>query len=210
MELSNLISALESILFVSEKPLKLKELVKILERPETEILQALENLENSRKNSGVVLLNNQGEYQFATNSENSSLVKNFLNSELREKLTDATVEVLAIITYRQPISKAEIEAIRGVNSQYSLRALLMRGLIEKIHNPDDQRSALYRTTTEFLQHLGLNGFKDLPEFEKLVSQIKLPAASPSLASSEENPQKVDTKLQNGPAEKFNSGLEANP
>src|SRR4029077_18687595 len=101
-----------------------------------------------KKDAGVILLENGSEYQLTTNSAYSTQVKNFLNAELREKLTDATVEVLAIIAYRQPISKAEIEAIRGVNSQYSLRALLMRGLIEKISNPTDARSFLYQTTTE--------------------------------------------------------------
>jgi segregation and condensation protein B len=127
-----------------------------------------------KKDSGVTLLENNGEYQLATNNKYSTQVKNFLNAELREKLTDATVEVLAIIAYRQPISKGEIEAIRGVNSQYSVRNLLMRGLIEKVSNPGDARSVYYQTTTEFLMHLGLTSTKDLPEFEKLTENIKLP------------------------------------
>ncbi len=171
---SNLNSIIESILFVSAKPLSVKQLSKILETESSLVQKALEEIVLARKDSGVVVLENNSEYQLATNSANSTVVKNFLNMELREKLTDATVEVLAIIAYRQPISKAEIEAIRGVNSQYSIRHLLMRGLIEKISNPQDQRSFLYQTTTEFLQHLGLTSTKDLPEFEKLVEQVKLP------------------------------------
>ncbi len=165
---------LEALLFVAAKPFKAKELAKILELDVKEVQTALETLCEMRKESGIVVLNNNGEYQLATNSIFSTQVKNFLNAELREKLTDATVEVLAIIAYRQPISKAEIEAIRGVNSQYSLRNLLMRGLIEKVSNPHDARSFLYQTTTEFLMHLGLTGVDELPEFEKLVAQIKLP------------------------------------
>ena len=141
---------------------------------------ALDELSTEHKNSGITLLENNGEYQFSTDPENSTVVKDFLNADLREKLTDATVEVLAIIAYRQPISKAEIEAIRGVNSQYSLRHLLMRGMIEKVNNPNDARSIYYQTTTEFLQHLGLQSIKDLPEFEKLVENIKLPEA-PAIA-----------------------------
>ncbi len=174
MEPRHLKSALESLLFVSNKPLKLKDFVKFFELPEKDIKEALSQLETGKKDRGIVLLSNNGEYQLVTNSANSTVVKNFLNAELREKLTDATVEVLAIIAYRQPISKAEIEAIRGVNSQYSLRHLLMRGLIEKILNQNDARSFLYQTTTEFLQHMGLTSPTDLPEFQSLVGQIKLP------------------------------------
>jgi segregation and condensation protein B len=165
---------LEALLFTASRPFKAKELAKILELEEADIKLSLDVLAKDRQNSGIVLLENRGEYQLSTNSSFSTQVKNFLNAELREKLTDATVEVLAIIAYRQPISKAEIEAIRGVNSQYSLRHLLMRGLIEKINNPADARSFLYQTTTEFLMHMGLTTVKELPEFEKLVEHIKLP------------------------------------
>ncbi len=174
MEPQHLKSTLESILFVSSKPLTAKQLAKILEVEPGQVLHAMNELVEERRNSGVVILDNGGEYQMATNRANTAEVKNFLNADLREKLTDATVEVLAIIAYRQPISKAEIEAIRGVNSQYSLRHLLMRGMIEKIPNPDDSRSLLYQTTTDFLQHLGLVSIRDLPAFEELVKDIKLP------------------------------------
>jgi segregation and condensation protein B len=174
MESQSLKSKIESLLFVSGKPLTLKQLAGHLETDIETLKPAILELFEEKKNTGVVLLDNNGEYQLATNPTNSPVVKNFLNSELREKLTEATVEVLAIISYRQPISKAEIEAIRGVNSQYSLRHLLMRGLIEKVPNPNDARGFLYQTTTEFLMHMGLSSLKDLPDFAKLVENIKLP------------------------------------
>ena len=142
MEQEQLTGKLESLLFISPKPLNSKELAKFLELDEAVVQSSLTALVEAKKDSGVVILNNNGEYQMATSPKNSMEVKNFLNAELREKLTDATVEVLAIIAYRQPISKAELEAIRGINSQYSIRALLMRGLIEKIPNPHDARSFL--------------------------------------------------------------------
>lgn len=184
MEPSNLNITLEGLLFVASRPLRAKELAKILELPEPQIKTALQQIMEEKKDQGIILLEAPEGYQLSTNSKISTQVKNFLNAELREKLTDATVEVLAIIAYRQPISKAEIEAIRGVNSQYSVRSLLMRGLIEKISNPSDARSFLYQTTTEFLMHLGLTSAKDLPEFEKLVSQIKLPE-TPALQNAQE-------------------------
>lgn len=167
-------SKLESLLFVSNKPLSLKNLAKFSGEDEQSIKQALNELVESHKDTGVVILEANGNYQMATNGQNAELVKTFLNSDLREKLTDATLEVLSIIAYRQPISKVEIEAIRGVNSQYSIRHLLMRGLVEKIPNPNDARGNLYQITTEFLQQLGLTKIEDLPEFNQLVSHIKLP------------------------------------
>ena len=181
--MNKLQSQLQSILFVSNKPLSINQLAKATNESEGDIRTALEELLNSLKDNGIVLLEANGQFQLATHSENSDMVKNFLNADLREKLTEATVEVLAIIAYRQPISKSEIEAIRGVNSQYSIRHLLMRGLIEKISNPDDGRSNYYQVTTEFMQQLGLTSMADLPDFETLVSKISLPV-TPAL--SEEN------------------------
>jgi segregation and condensation protein B len=172
--MNELITKLESLLFVSNKPLTAKALAKYSDADESSVTAALQELHALRKDTGIVLLIAGDEYQLATNSANSDAVKTFLNSDLRESLTEATVEVLAIIAYRQPISKAEIESIRGVNSQYSLRALLMRGLIDKIPNPNDARGMLYQVTTEFMQHLGITSVNDLPEFEKLIENIKLP------------------------------------
>lgn len=172
--MNNLTSQIESILFVSNKPLSAKQLAKFTGASESEVLQSLQELAQIRANSGVVLLDTGSDYQLATASENSEMVRNFLNNDLREELTDATTEVLAIIAYRQPISKAEIESIRGVNSQYSLRSLLMRGLIEKIPNPNDARGSLYQITTEFLQQLGITSVNELPSFDELVQNIKLP------------------------------------
>ena len=185
--MENLLSKIESLLFVSNKPLTLKQLVKFSGGTESDVQSALQELAAKRNGSGIVLLDAPDGYQLATNSENSELVKDFLNADLRESLTEATVEVLAIIGYRQPISKAEIESIRGVNSQYSLRALLMRGLIEKIPNPNDARGSLYQVTTEFLQQMGITSVGDLLDFEELVAKIQLPeTAGLTMEASAEN------------------------
>lgn len=172
--MNQLTSKLHSLLFVTSKPLTVKQLAKFANATEAEVSTALAELTEYTKDSGVVLLNSGSHYQLATNSKNSNIVTDFLNSDLREQLTEATAEVLAIIAYRQPISKIEIESIRGVNSQYSIRTLLMRGLIEKVVNPNDARSSMYQVTTEFLQQLGITSIDDLPSFEALTSSIKLP------------------------------------
>ena len=181
-----LTSKIQSILFVSGKSLSAKEIAKILEEDLQQVQTALEDLVNLHNDTGIVLLRSNGGYMFATNSKNSTDVKNFLNAELREKLTDATVETLAIIAYRQPISRSEIEAIRGVNCQYSLRHLLIRGLIQKTLNPNDARQLLYETTMEFLQHMGISSIKELPDWNNLVEKIKLPE-SPETESNPEEP-----------------------
>lgn len=188
MEQPTLTQLLESLLFVSSKPVTAGHLATFLSTDEGAVRRALGELAEQRKGSGVVLLESNGSYQLATSAQTSQQVKAYLNQELREKLTDATLEVLTIIAYRQPISKSEIEAIRGVNSQYSLRHLLMRGLVEKVQNPDDARSFLYQTTTEFLQHLGLTSVSDLPDFQSLTEAVRLPQAQAVTdAAEEQNP-----------------------
>lgn len=192
MDLKNQI---ESLLFVSNKPLSYKALAKLTGQPEGEVRRAASELVEERRSSGVIVLDANESYQMATNSENSELVKSFLNADLREKLTEATVEVLSIIAYRQPISKAEVEAIRGVNSQYSLRALLMRGLVEKVANPHDARGSLYQVTTEFLQHLGLASVKDLPDFAEITKSIKLPETPEVTESVAQAPDALEVEEQ---------------
>lgn len=187
--MAHLTSKLESLLFASNRPLKTAALAKLLNMEEGEVKTALQELAQQRKDSGIVLLEATEGYQLATNSENSPLVKDFLNADLRERLTDASIEVLSIIAYRQPISRAEIEAIRGVNSQYSLRILLIRGLIEKVPDPSDGRANLYQVTTEFLQHMGLTSVNDLPDFAELTSQIKLPEVPQTAAEQKETSEK---------------------
>ncbi len=197
--MNKLTSKIESLLFVSNKPLSLKQIVKFSGGSETEVKESLKELIEIRANSGVVLLDAPDGYQLATNSANSEAVKDFLNADLRESLTEATVEVLAIIGYRQPISKAEIESIRGVNSQYSLRALLMRGLIEKVPNPNDARGSLYQVTTEFLQQMGITSVNDLPDFTELVSKIQLPEVA-GLENEDSESDEISQPEEQGQAE----------
>src|SRR3989338_230227 len=148
-------SQILSILFVASKPVSLKELREPLEVSDGELRQAVSELVATNANSGIIVLSSGDKLQLASNPDNSAPVKKFLALELREKLTDAALETLAIILYKQPVSKTEIENIRGVNSQYSIRHLLIRGLVEKIPSPSDKRMQLYKTTLEFMQHLGI-------------------------------------------------------
>ncbi|OGE88081.1 MAG: SMC-Scp complex subunit ScpB [Candidatus Doudnabacteria bacterium RIFCSPLOWO2_02_FULL_49_13] len=184
--MNRLKSQILSILFVASKPVGLKELADALETEEAQIKQAVTEIVAGNQNSGIILLAHNNKLQLSSNPDNSSQVKKFLSLELREKLTDASLETLAIILYKQPVSKAEIENIRGVNSQYSLRHLLIRGLIEKIPSPSDKRIQLYKTTLEFMQHLGIKDMKELPDFDELTKGIELSPKVESFQALENN------------------------
>jgi segregation and condensation protein B len=178
MDSTKLKSQILSILFVSSKPVLLSELSSVLEVSPDEIKSTIAELVAGNEHSGIILLAHNDKLQLASNPDNSSVVKNFLALELREKLTESALETLAIILYKQPVSKAEIENIRGVNSQYTIRHLLIRGLIEKISSPTDKRVQNYKTTLEFMQHLGVKNINDLPDFEELTKGIDLPTNAP--------------------------------
>ena len=185
MDSNKLKSQILSILFVASKPVSLAELQQALGVSEDEAKQAVSEIMAQNQTAGIILLAQRDKLQLSSNPDNSIAVKKFLSLELREKLSDAALETLAIILYKQPVSKPEIENIRGVNSQYSLRHLLIRGLIEKIPSPTDKRMQLYQTTLEFMQHLGIKNMSDLPDFEELTKGIELtpkPADQPAGAS----------------------------
>jgi segregation and condensation protein B len=177
-------SQILSILFVASKPVSLKELTDVLEITEDELKAAIAELVSQNTSSGIIVLAHNNKLQLSSNPDNSSAVKKFLSLELREKLTDAALETLAIILYKQPVSKAEIENIRGVNSQYSIRHLQIRGLIEKIPSPTDRRMQLYKTTLEFMQHLGIKNMNELPDFEELTKSIELPTSAATVTTSD--------------------------
>lgn len=181
---------IEAILFVAGRPVSLKEIEKVTHAGGEDIKKALGEIRQTFAQSGIALLEQGGDFLLSTNPECSPQIKEFLNLELREKLTDASLETLAIITYKQPVSRAEIEAIRGVNSQYSLRVLMIRGLIEKITSPKDSRILLYRTTHEFLQHLGIRNLKDLPEFAELTAKVKPPEGFENRTAAPEIPSQT--------------------
>jgi segregation and condensation protein B len=181
MDSAKLKSQILSILFVSGKPVSISELEKALEIDMAQIKEAIAEMVADNHSSGIILLAHNDKLQLASNPDNSPAVKKFLSLEMREKLSDAALETLAVIAYRQPVSKAEIENVRGVNSQYTIRHLLIRGLIEKVGSQTDKRVQHYRTTLEFMQHLGLKDMKDLPDFEDLTKHIQMPEAPQNMA-----------------------------
>lgn len=166
MDKNKLISVLESILFVSGEPIKKSKLVKILSVEKDALEEALNVISEKYRDTqgGLVILAKGEEVQLVSNPENAEFIENLVKSELQDSLSNAALEVASIIAYRGPISKTEIEAIRGVNCAYTLRNLLLRGLIERSDNPNDSRGYVYAITFDFLKKLGIESVKNLPEY----------------------------------------------
>ncbi len=169
MEQEKLKSAIESILFISGEPVSVAKIAKVTEAPIAEVENALMILQNEYAGSqrGIVILKKEQEVQMATDPDQASIVDRLVKSEIQENLSRAGLEVLSIIAYRGPITRVEVEAIRGVNCSYTVRSLMMRGLLERIENPSDNRGYLYKISFDFLKKLGIDSIEKLPDYETL-------------------------------------------
>lgn len=161
-------SVLESLLFISGEPIAIKKLAKLSGSSEAETKEALGELAKIHEEGrGLRILLKDDMVELVTHPDNAPHVDAFVKAGIEEDLTDATAETLAIVAYKGPISRAAIDDIRGVNSQYTLRTLLIRGLVERIPHPDDARTYLYRISMDFLKIMGVRSVLELPEFEPL-------------------------------------------
>lgn len=175
MEPDKLKSIIESLLFISGEPVKIMKLAKIAGVPKAEIENVIMVLsgEYESQGRGLRIIKKGDEIQLVSNPENSSFAEQLVKGELQESLTPAASEVLSIVAYRGPITRAGIEAIRGVNCTYTLRNLLLRGLVDREENPKDARSYVYKITFDFLKHLGIDDIKKLPEYENLFKDSRI-------------------------------------
>ncbi|MBI3627343.1 MAG: SMC-Scp complex subunit ScpB [Candidatus Sungbacteria bacterium] len=169
-------SKIESILFLSGEAMTARQLEKVLQSKSKDVVQALEELESEYAGRGIRLLKNNDEWQFGTAPENSDILEDLVKGEFSAELSKAAAETLAVIAYKGPLTRAEIEYIRGVNSSYSVRNLMLRGLAERVENPKDARSYLYRVSLDMLKYLGLENREALPNFEvSAKTEIVFPA-----------------------------------
>ncbi|MBI2640404.1 MAG: SMC-Scp complex subunit ScpB [Candidatus Sungbacteria bacterium] len=159
-------SIIESILFSYGEPLALEKLAKLTKAQKEAVSEALETLAKEYEGRGLAILKKDDEYQIGSNPANSKYIEELVKSEFSEELSKAAVETVAIVAYKGPLTRAQIEYVRGVNSSFTLRNLLMRGLVERIENPKDARSYLYRVSFDFLKHLGLTKMEDLPQYDE--------------------------------------------
>jgi segregation and condensation protein B len=161
----------ESLLFVATEPLILERLAGVLEVQVGEVEQALLILSQEYADRGMRIQRKGKRVQMVTAPEASDTVRRLLGLELTGKLSPAALETLAMVAYRQPITRAEIEAIRGVNSDSVLRTLINRGLIEETGRLDQAgRPFIYGTTFEFLQQFGITSLDQLPPLEEMEAR----------------------------------------
>lgn len=163
---------IEAILFYKAEPVTVKKLASILNKELSEIKQALIDLEKSLENRGLSLIEVNEEVTLVTSRESSEIIESLTREELDRDLGKAGLETLSIILYKGPLSRTEIDYIRGVNSQSILRNLLVRGLIERIENQGDQRGFIYQVSMDFVSHLGLSKVSEIPEYESVRKDIE--------------------------------------
>lgn len=162
--------AIEALLFISEKPVALEQISEVMEEGvgAVDVKKLIEELreEYDTKQRGMVIVEIAGGYQMLSSPHYVSFVRNFLKTKVREKLSRPALETLAIVAYKQPVSRGDIELVRGVNSDGVVLHLLDKGLIKIVGKKDvPGRPYLYGTSKLFLEYFGLKSLRDLPKLE---------------------------------------------
>jgi segregation and condensation protein B len=163
---------IESVLLFRNEPVSVQELGRWLGESLEKVKEAIETLRKVYKDRGMVIVTD-GEYvSLGTHPEASGLIESITKEELTRDIGRAGLETLAIVLYKGPIARREIDYIRGVNSGFILRTLLIRGLIERAESAAGERSYSYKPTLKLLQHLGVTSQDDLPEYKTAFEKLE--------------------------------------
>lgn len=156
-------AALEALLFVSAEPVAPSQLATVLELSASAVEQGLKQLDGELQTRGLRLQRHGGRVQLTTAPEMAEMVEHFLGLEATSHLSRAALETLAIVAYQQPVTRPQIEAVRGVSSDGVMKSLLGKGLVQEVGRTEGPgRPILYCTAPDFLQHFGLNSLMELP------------------------------------------------
>jgi len=185
MEKDSLEKLIESVLFFKGGALSAAELAKAANASAEEIQTALDGLQKSLEGRGIRLVREGNMAALATAPEAKELVERIRKEELEGQLGKAGLEALAVVIFRGPLTKSDIDYIRGVNCASILRSLMIRGLIERVENPDDKRSFLYRATPDLPAYLGVETVEALPGYAETRSEIERVFAEREKAPTEE-------------------------
>lgn len=159
---------IESILLFKGQPVFYKEISSLLEVDKDEIKKIVEELSVEYKEKGIVIVLNETECELVTNTDTAELIKKLQKQDLETELSNASLETLSIILYMGPIARSMIDFIRGVNSQFTLRSLLIRGLIERDQN---SKIPMYTASLDTIKFLGLNKLDELPNFKEIKQEL---------------------------------------
>jgi len=161
------LKSIQSILFYLAEPVSVKRLASILEVETQEIESLLPKLQSMTEQTGLSLIVHHNQWQLTTNASTSILIEKIRKDEVTKELSKAAIETLSVILYKDNVTRLDIDFIRGVNSSFILRNLLMRGLIVRTPHPTDARTFIYSGSHELLGFLGVGQTKDLPDFERI-------------------------------------------
>lgn len=194
--------ALEAVLMVVDEPATEEHLAKILQRPRRRIADALRELadEYTVQGRGFELRLIAGGWRFYTRPEYAAAVEGFVLDGQHARLTQAALETLAVVAYRQPVSRSRVSAVRGVNCDGVMRTLLQRGLVEEAGTEPETGAILYVTTNYFLERMGLRGLDELPELapflpEAAAIEAETLEAVPSFDPDAPDPEDADDKTE---------------
>jgi segregation and condensation protein B len=166
--------ALEAVLMVVDEPATEEQLAKTLQRPRRQIADALRELadEYTVQGRGFELRTVAGGWRFYTRPEYAAAVETFVLDGQQARLTQAALETLAVVAYRQPVSRSRVSAVRGVNCDGVMRTLLQRGLVQEAGTEPETGAILYTTTNYFLERMGLRGLDELPELAPFLPEAE--------------------------------------
>ncbi|MGH3411701.1 MAG: SMC-Scp complex subunit ScpB [Marmoricola sp.] len=190
--------ALEAVLMVADEPLDRVTLATTLGYPVAEVEQALAGLatEYDEQGRGFELRNVAGGWRFYTREEFATVVEHFVLDGQQARLTQAALETLAVVAYKQPVSRARVSAIRGVNVDGVMRTLVNRGLVEEAGTDAETGAHLYRTTRYFLERIGVTSLDELPELAPLLPDLD--DVEEDLGAPTARPAPVDASVSEGP------------
>jgi segregation and condensation protein B len=171
VETARLKNILESLLFMARKPLPLEELVVSAEAAAEYLIKALDELCQEYQNRGIQIIKVAGGYLMGTNPDNVDYVERILHPKEETRLSPQALETLAIIAYKQPVTRAEIERLRGVTSDWVVETLLAKKLVQEVGRSESVgRPYLYGTTKEFMRHFGVEDLSALPSLPESESE----------------------------------------
>ena len=160
---------IEALLFALGRPISRSELIKMVDARPKQIEEAITKLKE--RSQGITIVDDGVEVELRVDERSAPLIEKIRKEEYSRDIGKAGLEALSAVLYRGPLTRSEIDFIRGVNSSQTLRTLTLRGLVRKIPNPKDERSFLYEPTTELLAQLGASRMQDLPDYAQVRQKL---------------------------------------